>query len=127
MKRSIIMLSLALSALPLTACVEDGYTYGGVYMGSGYPYDGYYDGYYGSIYDGYWGTNGYFYFRLYEHDRNYRRGDRNHFRRPGDHIPHDRFRPMQGHARPQPGTRMPKFGGDRGGGGAPPHRDGVRR
>lgn len=113
MRRSIILLTLALAPLSLTACYEDGYTYGGVYMGSGYPYYGYYDGYYGPIYDGYWGTNGYFYFRYNEHDRYYRRGDRNHFRRREESVPHDRFRPMEGHARPQQGTRMPNFGGDR--------------
>ncbi|SDD89775.1 hypothetical protein SAMN05444678_1342 [Sphingomonas sp. YR710] len=110
MKRSIFVMSLALVALPLTACVEDGYGYGGVYMGSVYPYSGYYDGFYGPIYDGYWGSNGYFYYRLGEQDRAYKRGDRSHFYRGRD-VPNTRFHPIEGSTRPQQGARMPHFGG----------------
>lgn len=127
MKRSLVGLSLALAALPLTACVDDGYGYGGVRVGHGYVYDGYYDGYYngyyGPIYDGYWGNNGYFYYRRDQSERRYRRGDRDHFRRSGEH-PGGNFRPMQGKTRPPEGARMPHLdrGGRTGGGGAPPPR-----
>ena len=110
MKRSIVVLSLvALAALPLTACVGDGYD-GGLYVGAVFPFDGYYDDYYGSIYDGYWGSNGYFYYRRGEHDRAYIQGNRDHFRRGGD-IPGGRFHPIQGTTRPQQGARMPHFNG----------------
>lgn len=110
MRRSMVVLSLALSALPLTACVEDGYGYGSLYVGSAYPYSGYYDDYYGPIYDGYWGTDSYFYYRRSEQDRSYRRGDREHFRRGGE-IPNGRFHPLEGNTHPQQGTRMPRFDG----------------
>ncbi|MGE5722231.1 MAG: hypothetical protein ACM3YM_07190, partial [Sphingomonadales bacterium] len=50
MKRSIAAVTIALAALPLAACVEDGWGYGygyGPYVGGVYSYDGYYDDYYG--------------------------------------------------------------------------------
>ena len=81
MKRSIILLSLALVGLPFAGCVEDGYDNG---LGGYHAYDGYYDGYYGSIYDGYWGRNGYFHYRRSEQDRHYQQGDHDHFRHGGD-------------------------------------------
>ena len=81
MKRSIVVLSLALAALPLTACVDDGY----------------------------WGTNGLFFYRSSERKRSYRQGGRDHFRRGGDVQPGGRFRPMQGNTRPPRGARMPHF------------------
>lgn len=113
MKHSIVLLSLVLAGLPLTACVEDGYDDG---LGGYYAYDGYYDGYYGPIYDGYWGSNGYFYYRRSEQDRHYRQGDHDHFRRGGD-IPQGRpFNPMQGNTRPPHGARMPHFDSGRRGG-----------
>lgn len=42
-------------------------------------YDGYYDGFYGPIYDGYW-KGGYFYWRDRD-DHPFRRDDARHFRR----------------------------------------------
>jgi hypothetical protein len=52
-------------------------------------YDGYYDGYYGPVYEGYWGDTGVFYYRSSDNDR-WRQGDGRHFRRdaaPGfNHI-----------------------------------------
>jgi hypothetical protein len=60
------------------------------WAGLSYPYNGWYDGYYGPIYDGYWGRDGFFYYRSAPDARAFRRGDRNHFRRdappPADAI-----------------------------------------
>jgi hypothetical protein len=63
-RKTLPFLLLGLGALPLGACVDD-YAYGArVSYGPGpYAYNGWYDGYYGSIYDGYWGNDGYFYYR----------------------------------------------------------------
>ncbi|MBS0387763.1 MAG: hypothetical protein JSR15_04715 [Proteobacteria bacterium] len=111
MKRSIAIcgLGILLTSLPLAGCVTDGYTYGVGMSWSSYPYDGWYDGYYGQIYDGYWGTDNYFYFRQHDQDRYYRRGDSNHFMR-GDAAPDPRFHRFEGQTRqPPPGTRMPKY------------------
>ncbi len=108
MKHPLALLSLTALALPLSACATTGYD-GGLYAGSAYAYDGYYDGFYGSIYDGYWGNNGYFYYRGGPQER-FRRGDRNHFHPNGPH-PGGHFQPMQGNIRPAPGMRMPHFGG----------------
>ena len=109
MKRSIFVLSLALAAMPLTGCVDDGYGPGRIGIGVAYTYGGYYDDYYGPIYDGYWGTNGRFYYRRSERERRYRQGDRDHFRRGDDAHPGGSFRPMQGNTRPPRGARMPHF------------------
>lgn len=112
MKRSIIGLAVAAAALSLAACADD-YGYGYGYGGIGYPgvyYDGYYDGYYGPIYDGYWGNNGYFYYRRDQGDRRYQRGDHRHFQRPGTR-PGRNFRPMQGNTQPGRGIRAPKYPG----------------
>jgi hypothetical protein len=113
MKRSIVALGFALAALPLTACVDDGYGRGRIGIGVAYTYDGYYDEYYGPIHDGYWGTNGRFYYRRSERERGYRQGGRDHFRRGGDVHPGGRFRPMQGTTRPPRGARMPYFDSSR--------------
>ena len=121
MKRSIALAALALAAVPLTACVDDGYSYG---VGAGwhsYPYTVWYDGYYGPFYDGYWGTDGFFYFRLNDRGR-FRRAERYHFRRDGDHyyrdrpnVPDPRFRRYDGQTRqPSQGTRMPRYPRDDG-------------
>ena len=114
-----VMLSalLAAACLPLGACV-DGYAYGGgpVAYGPGpYLYDGWYDGYYGPVYDGYWGTDGYFYYRHGGGDRAYIRGDRGHFRRDAPAAPHN-YQPMRGTMTPGQGVRMPHFQGGNGGG-----------
>jgi hypothetical protein len=115
MKRLLIALAATLPALTLGACAAD-YGYGGaaVYAGGPYAYDGFYDDYYGPIYDGYWGNDGFFYYRSAAHDRRFRRGDARHFQRGGP-PPGDRFHPMQGSLTPQQGMQMPHFGdGDRG-------------
>ncbi len=89
--------------------MTDGYGYGGsIYAGSPYAYDGYYDGFYGPIYDGYWGTDNYFYYRSGAHERRYRRGDSAHFHR-GDRGPGSNFRPMQGSMTPGRGIHTPHF------------------
>ena len=115
MKHSIVALGLVLACLPLTACVEDGYG-SGFAVGVAYPYDGYYDDYYGPIYDGYWGSDGYFYYRGSDHDRHFMRGDRSHFRRGGEMPQGGGFHAMQGNTRPPQGAHMPHFNGGRGGG-----------
>lgn len=115
MKRNIALLAIALAALPLSACAGDryGYGYGGMAW-SGYPYSGWYDSYYGPFHDGYWGNDGFFYFRLNSRDRSYRRDAYRHFRRD-DRQPGDRFRRFEGNIQspPQRGTRMPSFPRDR--------------
>lgn len=110
MKRSIIMLSLALGALPLMGCTDG--TQGNLYLGMSYPYYGYYDGFYGPVYDGYWGTDGYFYYR-HDRDDRFRRGDHDHFRRD-DHAASGNFHPMQGELRPRRDVHMPHFDRSRG-------------
>jgi hypothetical protein len=115
MKRTLVLIGLVLAPLPLAACVEDEGV--GMYVGSDYPYDGYYDDYYGPIYDGYWGGDGYFYYRSRQADRGFIRGDQTHFRRSGGGMPAQNFHPMQGTMRPTQGMRMPHFNGARGGGG----------
>lgn len=119
MKRSILLCGLALTVAPLAAC-DEGYGYGGgISYASSYPYDGYYDNYYGPIYDGYWGSNNRFYYRSHEGDR-YRPGHRDHFRREGN-VSGGNWQRLQGNMQPRPGTRMPHFNG--GGNG---NRDGGR-
>ena len=97
----------------LSACTE-GYGAGVGWGPEPYAYEGYYDGYYGPIQDGYWGDDGVFWYRSSDHDRHYRRGDVQHFRHdmPGAN-PSTSGRPyqhFQGNiASPPPGTRMPHF------------------
>lgn len=63
--------SVALGALMLSSCVAyDGYAYGS-------DYDGYYDNYYGPYTQGYWASDGYFWY--YGPDRVYHRDDAHHF------------------------------------------------
>lgn len=95
----------------VAGCAEDGY-YVGVHSAyyDPYPYYGWYDGYYGPIYDGYWGSDGFFYYRRGDHDRHFYRGDHDHFRR-GDAHPGGNYRPMQGTFTPQHGQRMPHYPG----------------
>lgn len=87
-KRTLITLALAAAApLALAGCAEDyygdGYNYNAGYGWQNYPYDVYYDNYYGPFYDGYWGSDGYFWYRLLQSDRTWRRGGRDHFNRDG--------------------------------------------
>ncbi|HKT86104.1 MAG TPA: hypothetical protein VJQ77_08475 [Novosphingobium sp.] len=92
----------------LAGCVEDGYA--GVQSAyyDPYPYNGWYDGFYGPIYDGYWGDDGFFYYRATDRDRHFHRGNHDHFRR-GDARPTGSFRPMQGTFTPPSGYRMPHY------------------
>ena len=124
MKARLTLLAASLASLPLAGCMDSGYGVGlGVGYGSGgyypadygygaYPYNGWYDGYYGPIYDGYWGNDGYFYYRSNDRDRDYRRGDRDHFRRDHDGSGQG-WHEMRGTLRYDRGTQMPNF----------PHRD----
>lgn len=124
MNKTILALALTGSALALSGCVTDGYGYGGDYAGvtwgAPYAYDGWYDGYYGDIYDGYWGGDGYFYYRHGPDDHGFHRADRNHFAHDAPHGGGHGFRQMQGQFHPQQGMNMPRFqggGGGHGGGG----------
>jgi len=127
MNKTIALVALTMAIMPLAACA-DGYGYGGVATsyGSGpYSYDGYYDGYYGDIYDGYWGSDNNFYYRRGAGDHGYVRGDRGHFSRDmpqgGGHGGGGgrSFQPLHGTMTPGQGMRMPHFprGGNGGGGG----------
>ena len=101
MKRILPLIGIGLAATALAACNE-GYGYDAGYtVGTPYAYDGYYDNYYGPIYDGYWGNDNYFYYRSSDHDRDFHRGDREHFNRSqamgGNwHAMHGNFTPNQG-------------------------------
>jgi hypothetical protein len=125
MKRSTMALAgLSLIALPLAGCVTDGYGYGGSVAWTDAPYDMYYDNYYGPIYDGYWGGDGYFYYRTSVTDRRYHRGDHNHFRHDQGNGNWHRY---QGTTHQPPhGTRMPHWTGHRGGNGGGGHYRGHR-
>ena len=116
MKRALTIALLAAASVPLSACA------GGVGLElespGPYAYDGYYDGYYGPVYDGYWGNDGYFYYRHGEGEGAYVRGDRDHFARE---APQGRqnYQPMHGTTTPRAGVRAPNYprgNGGRGGG-----------
>jgi len=102
------------AVLGLGGCV-DGYGGGvGVSYAGGEPwaYDGYYDGFYG--------TDGFFYYRGGGGDNQWHKGAGNHFRRdaPGDGS---QYRPIHGSGHPVQGGNMPHFprgGGQNGHGGA---------
>jgi len=71
---------LLLTALTLLAGCETRVPIrGGVAVAGGDYYDGYYDGYYGPFDDGYWGTDGFFWFR--GSDRTFHRDEGHHFQR----------------------------------------------
>ena len=108
MKSILIKLALAAAApLALGACANGytgfdvglgygggGYGYGG-YGGYGYPgyypaygygwdpYDVWYDGFYGPYSNGYWATDGFFWYQGGDH--RWHRGDHDHFHHGGDH------------------------------------------
>ena len=108
-------IALGVTATLPAACADD--VYGrGIISWSSYPYYGWYNGYYGPFYDGYWGTDGYYYFRLSAAERRYRRDRARHFRREA--VRNDRrFRRFERTLQPPPrGTRMPNFPRRRGGG-----------
>jgi len=112
MKHTFSSLALALAATLPAACVNDVYGRGALTWSS-YPYVGWYNDYYGSFYDGYWGTDGYFWFRLDAVERRYRRDKERHFRREATRSDR-RFKRFERNLRPPPnGTRMPNFPRDR--------------
>ena len=109
-----IALVTAMAAAPLAGCAE-GYGYGGgVAYGAGpYTYDGYYDGAYGPVYDGYWGDDDYFYYRSGPNDTHFHRGDHNHFAHDapaGGGPGRGNFQQMHGQFNPGAGMRAPHFG-----------------
>lgn len=116
MKGTLAAIALAFVATLPSACAGD--TYGrGIVSWTSYPYHGWYNGFYGPFHDGYWGTDGYFYFRLLAEDRFYRRDRARHFRREAVHG-NSAFRRFDRNLTPPPrGTRMPSFPRSR-----PPHR-----
>jgi hypothetical protein len=118
MKRLIIALCATIPAALVGGCADTGYGYGAdFYAGGPYAYDGYYDDFYGPIYDGYWGDDGFFYYRSGAGDRHYHRGDRAHFNR--ESAGGANFHAIHGSMTPSRGTRMPHFSG--GGHGRPRH------
>src|SRR5689334_21117946 len=67
-----LLIATAATAILLSACATTPYpAYAGYY--------GYYDGDYGPYWDGYWGTDGFFYF-FDVHANHFRRDDDHHFR-----------------------------------------------
>lgn len=101
---------IVLAALSLTACGANNLTSTtGTYVGNTkgtFTYEGYYDGYLGPVYDGYWGTDGVFYYRPGPYDRHFTAGSPDHFKRtPGG----GNFQQMRGTLTPMPGVDMPNF------------------
>ncbi|MEO8812348.1 MAG: hypothetical protein ABI376_05490 [Caulobacteraceae bacterium] len=89
------LIAVTASAALLTACAG-GSGYGFNDYGPGpvgvVGYTGFYDGYYGSINNGYLGNDGFFYYRSHG-DRQWRRDDGRHFRREATQG----FHPYRGH------------------------------
>lgn len=108
---------LALAAIPLGACVESRSAYAGypsdVITSDGYyfTYEIYYDGHYGPIHDGYWGSDSHFYFRSSGHEKRYRQGARQHFRMTDEMPPSARFHREQVILRAPQHARLPHFDG----------------
>jgi len=114
MRRVMTFALLAVASVPLAACAG-GYGVGVGYASGPYGYDGWYDGAYGPIYDGYWGDDGYFYYRHGEGEGAFVRGDPGHFRHDAPSGPHN-FQPIHGTTAPRAGVRAPHFpGGGHGG------------
>ncbi|MDI7775394.1 hypothetical protein [Asticcacaulis sp. EMRT-3] len=78
MKKALILAACLTALMGTTACVD--YGYGRPGYGYASDYDVYYDGYYGPVRQGYWGHDGWFYYRD-PGRRDYRRDDGRHFRR----------------------------------------------
>ncbi len=117
MNKALVATCLSLAFLPLAGCMSEGYG-GGLGGGYGpgyaenYAYNGWYDGAYGSIYDGYWGTDGVFYYRQSAQDRAFRRGDAHHFQRGDAAQPGAQYQRLEGTTRPAQGrVRAPHFPG----------------
>lgn len=120
--RGITLLVCSAALAGLSGCASDGY-YGadlGYGYGSPYTYDGWYDGYYGPIYDGYWGSDGYFYYRTSDRDRDFHRGGHDHFAR-SQYTPGSNYREMRGNFTPQREYRMPSYPHRKGGDGHGDH------
>ena len=93
----------------LTASCEDTVYGRGVMTWSSHPDYGWYDSYYGPFHDGYWGTDGLFWFRLNDRDRDYRPDRDRHFRHDNDRAD-PRFQRFDRSMTPPPrGTPMPRF------------------
>jgi hypothetical protein len=58
-----LLIGLAAGALLGGCAVDEGYHHHHPYVAAGIDYDGYYDGFYGPIVDGYWGDDQAFYYR----------------------------------------------------------------
>jgi len=110
MKRFLALAGITVAALSLSACADE-MVGGGVSWNGPYAYDGWYDGYYGNVYDGYWGDDGAFYYRHGDGDRKYYRGDQTHFAH-GNAAPGANYQHLQGNIQQHPqGVRMPHFSG----------------
>jgi hypothetical protein len=106
MKRHLVLLAIP-AALALSGCETGGYYGGGIAYGTAYPYEGYYDGYYGPVYDGYWGNDGYFYYRGNGQDNHYHRGDHAHFNHQAGNG--GNWQHVQGAMQPSHGMHAPNF------------------
>jgi len=79
MRKSLLLLA---SLVLLAGCETRVPIRGGVAVAGGPDYyDGYYDGFYGPFDDGYWGDDGFFWYR--GGDRGWHRDDAHHFRHGG--------------------------------------------
>ncbi|MDQ2860247.1 MAG: hypothetical protein M3T55_05885 [Pseudomonadota bacterium] len=94
MTRTAILGAIAAAALLAGCAGGPGYYGGGPGYGVAVGYDGYYDGFYGPIYDGYWRGRS-FYWRDRDGGR-WRRDDGRHFR----HEAANGFRHIQGERHP---------------------------
>ena len=119
MKHAMMISLLAMTSIPLAACAGGYGMQVGYDASTPYEYDGWYDGSYGPIYDGYWGDDGYFYYRHNEGEGAYVRGDRDHFARQAPQGPHN-YQHVHGMTTPRQGIaapHCPHMGGHGGGGG----------
>ena len=76
MKKMLVIAASLLALTGMSACAEYDYGHG---PGRYAAYDLYYDGYYGPVSEGYWGGDGWFWYR--DSTRHWRRDDGRHFRR----------------------------------------------
>ena len=83
---------ISLGAAGLLASCAYGGGYHHDYAADGVDYDGYYDDFYGSVGDGYWGPDDYFYYSDAP-GHPFRRDDAHHFR----HDAASGFHPVHGH------------------------------
>ncbi len=83
MKKIMLALVAGAAIAILGACAESYGVHAGYYYGDGDWADAYYDDAYGPYYDGYWGGDGFFYYRDAE-SHPFVRDDAHHFRRDGN-------------------------------------------